>query len=133
MSEIPGELSYTDSHEWVMNDNDGSVKVGITDYAQQSLGDLVFVELPEAGETVNRGDSCAVVESVKAASDIYAPVSGEVTEVNEALIDAPELVNESPYDDGWIMKIRLTDEDELGELMDADTYESLVEEEEDDE
>lgn len=127
MSEIPSELRYSESHEWVSEDDEGLVRVGITDHAQAQLGDLVFVELPEVGSTVGQGDACAVVESVKAASDIYAPVSGEVVEVNETLIDSPETVNTEPYSDGWLFAVRLEDPDEFESLMDHQAYEEHIE------
>jgi len=122
MSNIPAELHYTQSHEWIRDDGDGSVTIGITDHAQEALGDLVFVELPEVGNTFDAGEDAAVVESVKAASDVYSPLSGEVIEANEALADAPETINEHPYEDGWIYKLRLSDPEELKGLMDADAY-----------
>ncbi len=122
MSEIPSDLRYAESHEWVSQEEDGVVKVGITDHAQEQLGDLVFVELPEEGDTFGRGDACAVVESVKAASDIYCPVSGKVVVVNEALADTPELVNNDSYGDGWLFSVRLDDTGEIEDLMDADAY-----------
>jgi len=122
MSDVPNELKYCSTHEWVSSVDDGVVTVGITDHAQDQLGDLVFVELPEIGQAFEAKAECAVVESVKAASDIYCPVSGEVTEVNEALMDSPELVNDDPYGDGWLFKVRLTDEAELDNLLDADGY-----------
>ncbi len=127
MSEVPGDLKYTKSHEWVREEDDGTVVVGITDHAQSALGDLVFVEPPEVGTEVASGDACAVVESVKAASDVYSPVSGEVIEANEALADSPELVNQDPYGDGWIMRIQLSDASELADLMEADGYEATLE------
>jgi glycine cleavage system H protein len=127
MSEIPSELRYSESHEWVSQEEDGVVKVGITDHAQAQLGDLVFVELPEEGATFGQGDACAVVESVKAASDIYCPVSGEIVAVNEALVDAPETVNNDPYNDGWLFSVRLDDADELESLMDAEAYKDHAE------
>ena len=117
MSKIPEDLKYTKEHEWVRDHGDGTVTVGITDHAQDSLGDLVFVELPEAGQKVESGDACAVVESVKAASDIYSPLTGEVTETNQALGDAPETINEDPYGAGWIARIRPSDPGELDGLM----------------
>ncbi len=123
MSEIPSELKYTKSHEWVRDEDDGTVTVGITDHAQELLGDLVFVELPEIGTEMSAEDAVCVVESVKAASDVYMPVSGEVVAVNEDLADAPETINDSPYDDGWLIKIKLSNPDELSDLMDADSYE----------
>ena len=127
MSDVPGDLKYTKSHEWVREEEDGSVLVGITDHAQSALGDLVFVEPPEAGSAVAAGDACAVVESVKAASDVYSPVTGEVTEANDALSDSPELVNQDPYGDGWIMRIQLSDPSELDELLNAESYEATLE------
>lgn len=131
MSDIPKELSYTNTHEWIEHGGDGTVTVGITDYAQSSLGDLVFVELPEAGTKISAGDAVAVIESVKAASDIYAPVDGEIAEINEQLADAPELVNEDPFGEGWLFKLTLDDEDELDGLLDADAYQAIVEDEQD--
>ncbi len=123
MSEIPSELRYTKSHEWVRDEDDGTVTVGITDHAQELLGDLAFVELPEIGTEMSAEDAVCVVESVKAASDVYMPVSGEVVAVNEELADAPETINDSPYDDGWLIKIKLSNPDEISDLMDADSYE----------
>ncbi|MFO7705743.1 MAG: glycine cleavage system protein GcvH [Halopseudomonas sp.] len=122
MSNIPADLRYAASHEWTREEADGTVTIGITDHAQDLLGDVVFVELPEVGRTVSAGEECAVVESVKAASDIYAPVSGEVIAVNEALADGPELVNSEPYEGAWFFKIKPTDSSELDKLMDADAY-----------
>ncbi|MEQ8408866.1 MAG: glycine cleavage system protein GcvH [Gammaproteobacteria bacterium] len=122
MSNIPEDLKYAKSHEWVKVDDDGVATVGISDHAQDALGDIVFVELPEPGATIIAKDEVAVVESVKAASDIYAPVSGEVVAVNESLVDVPETVNSSPYDNGWFFKVKLSDEAELAELLDADAY-----------
>ncbi|MGM0703928.1 MAG: glycine cleavage system protein GcvH [Pseudomonadota bacterium] len=126
MSTIPANLRYNDSHEWVLDNGDGTVTIGITDHAQEALGDVVFVELPEVGRTLAKGDEFGVVESVKAASDLYAPVAGDIVEVNEALEDAPETVNETPYEDGWIMKVRLADASDIDELLDADAYQALV-------
>ena len=122
MSNIPEDFKYAASHEWVRVDEDGVATVGISDHAQDALGDIVFVELPEPGTTVNAKDEVSVVESVKAASDIYSPVSGEIVAVNEDLLDAPETVNSSPYDNGWFYKIKISDEAELEELMDAEAY-----------
>lgn len=122
MSDIPSDLRYTESHEWISQEEEGVVKVGISDHAQDQLGDLVFVELPEEGETFGRGDACAVVESVKAASDIYCPVSGEIVVVNEALADTPEIVNNDPYGDGWLFSVKLDDAGELDDLMGAEAY-----------
>ncbi|QJQ96703.1 MULTISPECIES: glycine cleavage system protein GcvH [Halomonadaceae] len=130
MSSIPSNLRYTDSHEWVLDNGDGTVTLGITDHAQQALGDVVFVELPEVGQSLAGGDEFGVIESVKAASDLYSPVTGDVVEVNKSLEEAPETVNESPYEDGWIVKVRISDSSELDALLDAETYTSLVEAEE---
>ena len=127
MSNTPDNLKYTKSHEWVRNEGDGTVSVGITDHAQELLGDLVFVELPEVGTQLTAGDECAVVESVKAASDVYSPLDGEVTEANEALADSPEAINEAPYDN-WIFRLRLSNPAQLDELLDAEAYAALAEE-----
>ncbi|PMR75027.1 glycine cleavage system protein GcvH [Billgrantia endophytica] len=126
MSSIPANLRYNDSHEWVLDNGDGTVTIGITDHAQEALGDVVFVELPEIGRTLAKGDEFGVIESVKAASDLYAPVAGDVVEVNEALEDAPETVNEAPYEDGWIMKVRIEDAASLETLLDADAYQAIA-------
>ena len=125
MSNIPDDLKYTKSHEWVRDEGDGIVSIGISDHAQELLGDLVFVELPEAGTTLTAGDECAVVESVKAASDVYSPLDGEVMEANETLADAPEAINEAPYDN-WIFKLKLSNPTQLDELLDAEAYTALV-------
>ncbi|SES15597.1 glycine cleavage system H protein [Vreelandella subterranea] len=125
MSNLPANLRYAESHEWVLDHQDGTVTIGITDHAQAALGDVVFVELPDVGTTLTKGDEFGVIESVKAASDLYSPVDGEVIEVNEALEDAPETVNDAPYEGGWIMKVRLSDEN-LEELMDADAYQATL-------
>ena len=127
MSELPQELRYLDTHEWVRNEGEGIATIGITDHAQDSLGDGVFVELPELGRVLSAGEESAVVESVKAASDIYAPVSGEVIAINDALEDEPETVNNSPYGDGWFYKVRMSDPSELDSLMDADGYREVAE------
>ena len=127
MSKIPSELRYTKSHEWIRSMDDGHLEVGITDHAQEMLGDMVFVELPEVGSTVGIGDDCAVIESVKAASDIYAPVGGEIVEVNSLLEDKPELVNADAYGDGWLFRVKNDDEGELGEHLDAEAYQELIE------
>jgi len=127
MSEIPSDLRYSESHEWVSQEEDGLVKVGITDHAQEQLGDLVFVELPEEGASFSQGDACAVVESVKAASDIYCPVSGEIVAVNELLADTPETVNTDPYNDGWLFTVKIDDADELDGLMDSEAYAEHIE------
>jgi glycine cleavage system H protein len=128
MSKVPAELKYSKSHEWVQDNGDGTVTVGITDHAQEALGDLVFVELPEIGRNVALEEACAVVESVKAASDIYSPLSGEVTEVNADLVDAPEAINEDPYGAGWIFRLRLANAGEITGLLDADAYTQIAEE-----
>lgn len=122
MSELPSNLKYTASHEWVLDNGDGTVTVGITDHAQTLLGDVVYVELPEMGSRVERGKEFAVVESVKAASDLYAPVSGEVVAVNEVLEGAPETVNNAPYSEGWVVKVRVSDSAEPASLLDAQGY-----------
>ncbi|VAW64026.1 Glycine cleavage system H protein [hydrothermal vent metagenome] len=124
MSEVPSDLHYTSSHEWVRLEEDGTVTVGITDHAQEALGDLVFVEPPEIGSELAQGEACCVIESVKAASDIYMPISGEIIDTNNALVDEPEIINSSAYGDGWIFKIKPVDEDDVGQLMDPSTYES---------
>lgn len=129
MSNVPVDLKYTKSHEWVRRETDGTVTVGITDHAQDLLGDMVFVELPEIGRTVKAGQECAVVESVKAASDVYSPVTGEIVAMNEALSDSPELVNKDPYGEGWMMRIRPADAADVDALQDADTYQAQIESE----
>ena len=129
MSNIPADLMFTSSHEWVKDEGDDTVTIGITDHAQELLGDLVFVELPEIGDVIETGGEAGVVESVKAASDIYSPVSGEVIEINEDLVDSPELVNEQPYDNGWIYKMKLNDASEIEALLDAEAYSDVVESE----
>jgi len=129
MSQVPSELKYTKEHEWVRDHGDGTVTVGITDHAQHALGDLVFVELPEPGQLVAAAEACAVVESVKAASDIYSPLSGSVTEVNGRLADAPELINEDPYGAGWIFRMKVSDPGTLARLLDAEAYRTLLEDE----
>ena len=131
MSKLPENLKYVKSHEWVRDEGDGVVAIGITDHAQELLGDLVFVELPEVGADLERDADCAVVESVKAASDVYSPLAGEVIEVNEQLVDSPEIINDDPYEAGWIYKLRLADSDELQDLMDAAGYAEYLEADED--
>jgi len=126
MSEIPSELKYTKSHEWVRSEDDGTVTIGITDHAQELLGDLVFVELPEVGSEMSAEDAVCVVESVKAASDVYMPISGEIVEVNGSLADTPETINDSPYDDGWLIRVQPSNPDELEDLMDADSYDAEI-------
>jgi glycine cleavage system H protein len=128
MSEVRGELKYLTSHEWARVEDDGTVTVGISDHAQASLGDVVYVETPEVGSDVSAGDQAGVVESVKAASDIYSPVSGVVIAVNEQLEDEPETVNHSPYDDGWFFKVKPSDLAELEDALDADGYTAAIEE-----
>ncbi len=127
MSELPGDLEYTDEHEWLRREDDGSVTVGITDHAQAALGDLVYVELPEVDQDLETGGEMAVVESVKAASDVYAPVAGTVLAVNEELADDPEKINADPYGDGWIVKIRPESLDDA-KLMTPDEYQALLDE-----
>jgi glycine cleavage system H protein len=127
MSNIPSHLKYTESHEWVDAVEDGTARIGITDHAQEALGDLVYVELPAVGDEIGQGDPSAVVESVKAASDIYAPVSGTVIAVNEELDDNPAIINTDPYDDGWLFQLKLSDSSELDGLKDAETYAGLLE------
>jgi glycine cleavage system H protein len=129
-NDVPTELRYTKSHEWVRLEDDGTATVGITDHAQELLGDLVFVELPEVGAQVGAGAECAVVESVKAASDVYSPVTGEVIEVNELLAESPETINGDAYEEGWIFRVRLADPAEVEALMDADAYAEHAESEE---
>ena len=129
MSEIPGDLKFNKSHEWARVEDDGLVRVGISDHAQAQLGDLVYVELPEIGASVVAGNAAAVVESVKAASDIYSPVSGEVVEVNELLSDKPETINEDAFGEGWIFAVRPSARAELETLLDAAAYEELIEHE----
>jgi glycine cleavage system H protein len=129
MSSTPSELKYASSHEWARLEEDGSVTVGISDHAQEALGDVVFVELPEVGATLAAGDEAGVVESVKAASDIYAPVGGEVLAINEQLEDEPETVNSDPYNDGWFYRLQPGDTGELEKLLNADDYAAHCEEE----
>jgi len=122
MSETPSDLRYTSSHEWLRQEEDGTVTVGITHHAQELLGDLVFVELPEVDSQLSEGEACCVIESVKAASDVYMPINGEIVDTNQQLVDEPEMINASAYDDGWIFKIQPDDEDDLGQLMDSASY-----------
>ncbi len=130
MSNVPAELRYTKSHEWIREEENGVVTIGITEHAQEALGDMVFVELPDEGTQVDAGSECAVVESVKAASDIYSPVSGEVVAANEALADAPETVNSDAFGEGWLFKVKLSDSSALEDLLDADAYSEIIESEE---
>ena len=129
MSEIPGDLKYVKSHEWVRQESDGTVTIGITAHAQELLGDMVFIELPEVGRTLDVEEDCAVVESVKAASDVYAPLAGEVTAVNETLEASPETLNQAPYGDGWLFRLQPADAGAIDAMMDADAYAALVAEE----
>lgn len=126
MSNIPVELKYAKTHEWARINDDGSVTVGISDSAQDQLGDMVFIEVPEVGASVTAEEACAVVESVKAASDVYAPIGGEIVEVNEDLADSPETVNNDAYGEGWIFRIEPSEADEMGALMDADGYSDFL-------
>ena len=124
MSQSPAELRYVSSHEWVRVEDDGTATVGITNHAQEALGDVVFVELPEVGAQLGAGDEAGVVESVKAASDIYAPIGGEIIAINENLEDNPEVINEDPYGDGWFFKMRLDDATSVDDLLTADQYDA---------
>lgn len=126
---IPSNYRFAPSHEWVLDNGDGTVTMGVSDHAQELLGDVVFVELPEVGREVEAGEEFSLVESVKAASDIYSPVSGEIVAINEALEDEPETVNSEPFDGGWIVKIKLADAAELDKLLDADAYAATIAEE----
>jgi glycine cleavage system H protein len=128
MSDLPGDLLYTKDHEWLRREDDGSVTIGITDHAQSALGDLVYVELPEVGQDVDDGGDMAVVESVKAASDVYAPISGSIAAVNDALADDPEKINSDPYGDGWIVRMQPADGIDEGDLMSPDDYQQFVDE-----
>lgn len=127
MSNVPTELKYATSHEWVRAEGNGIYSVGITEHAQELLGDMVFVDLPEVGREVSAGEECAVAESVKAASDIYAPISGEIVAVNAELESSPELVNSEPYAAGWLFQIKASDEADLDSLLDADGYQATLE------
>lgn len=131
MKEIPGDLLFLKSHEWARVEDNGTVTVGISDHAQGLLGDLVYVELPSVGDTAQAGTAAAVVESVKAASDVYSPISGEIVAVNDSLADKPETINEDAYGDGWIFVVKLDSREELEELLDPDAYAELIENEED--
>ena len=126
MSEIPAELKYTKEHEWLREQDDGTIEVGITDHAQVSLGDLVFVELPEDDTVVDTGDAGAVVESVKAASDVYIPLSGTIVATNQALVESPELINTDPYGEGWLFRIRPDTPAQLDDLLGSEDYERFV-------
>ena len=129
MSNVPAKLKYTKSHEWIERLDDGTLRVGITDHAQDLLGDMVYVEVPEVGRQVKAGEECAVVESVKAASDVYSPVSGEIVEVNDSLDDHPDTVNKDPYGQGWIFRLNPSNADEWKNLLDADAYTGVAAEE----
>lgn len=129
MSDLPADLRYAESHEWVRLNDDGTVTIGITDHAQEQLGELVFVECPDVGATCTAGENCAVVESVKAASDIYAPLSGEVVAVNESLEDAPERVNEDAYGEGWLFSLQPDDATALDEMLNSEAYSQLIDSE----
>ena len=129
MSNIPSELKYASTHEWVRNEGDGTVTVGISEHAQELLGDMVFVELPDLGDEISAGDDVAVAESVKAASDVYAPITGEVVGINEELEESPELVNSDPYGDGWLFKVKAEDPAEVEALLTAEDYEGSIEDE----
>ena len=126
--EFPEDLKYTKEHEWARLEN-GVVVIGVTDYAQENLGEVVYVELPEEGAKVSRAEAFGVIESTKAVSDLYAPVSGTVVEVNDTLLDSPELINEDPYEDGWMIRIEMSDPREMAELLDASAYATFIKEE----
>ena len=128
MSSVPNELKFTESHEWVLIEDDIAT-VGITDYAQTLLGELVYVELPDVGDVISQDEDCAVVESVKAASDVYSPLLGEIVEINEQLADEPDLVNTAPYTDGWLFKIQFDKPEQINDLLTAEQYQKLVAEE----
>jgi len=130
MTELPGDLLYTSEHEWLRREDDGSVSVGVTDHAQSALGDLVYVELPEVGQEVEEGGDMAVVESVKAASDVYAPIAGTVTAVNEELADNPETINSDPYGEGWIVRLQPAGDFDEDALLSPDAYQALLDDEE---
>jgi len=130
MTDLPGDLLYTKEHEWLRREDDGSVTIGVTDHAQAALGDFVYVELPETGQEVDSGGDMAVVESVKAASDVYAPIDGTVIAVNESLADDPEKINADPYEDGWIVKLQPSGDIDEGAFLTPDAYQSLLDEEE---
>lgn len=129
MSNVPGQLRYSKSHEWIKHDEGNTFIVGISDHAQALLGDLVYVELPEVGRELNIGEECCVVESVKAASDVYSPVSGIIVEINESLLDNPEKINQEPYDNGWLFKLEVADTDEIDNLLSSNEYAEMITEE----
>ena len=124
--EIPDDCRYLETHEWARRADGGTARIGITDFAQDELGDIVFVELPSVGDSISRGDAFGVIESIKAVSDLYAPLSGEVLAINDELFDAPELVNEDPFGDGWMLEIEVSDESEFEELLSAAAYEEQI-------
>ena len=126
MSHVPADLKYTKSHEWVRSLSDGSVEIGITDHAQHALGDMVFVEVPEAGRAVKADEPCAVVESVKAASEVYAPISGQVVETNQSIVTDPAIVNSDPMGNGWFFKLKIADRSEIDSLIDENAYKTLL-------
>lgn len=128
MSNIPSELRYTNTHEWVRAEGNGVFTIGITEHAQELLGDMVFLDLPDVSDAVTTGDDCAVAESVKAASDVYSPISGEVVEINEELEDSPELVNSDAFGDGWLFKVKAEDPDEVEGLLNAEAYADVISE-----
>lgn len=130
MSELPKDIFFSETHEWVRRDTETEYLVGITDHAQELLGDIVFVELPEEGDDVSQGDECCVVESVKTAADVYAPLTGKITEVNETITDAPAMVNKDPYADGWLYRLEIKDPEELKSLMNSEEYAEKISEEE---
>jgi glycine cleavage system H protein len=130
MTDLPGDLLYTKDHEWLRREDDGTVSIGVTDHAQSALGDLVYVELPEVGQDVTDGGDMAVVESVKAASDVYSPIDGTVAAVNEALADDPETINSDPYGEGWIVKVMPSGDIDESALLTPDAYQALLDEEE---
>ncbi|MEJ2645031.1 MAG: glycine cleavage system protein GcvH [Gammaproteobacteria bacterium] len=129
MSDLPADLKYTKTHEWLRAESDGSITVGITEHAQDQLGDMVYVELPDTGRSVSVDEACAVVESVKAASDVYAPIAGEIVAVNEELADSPEKVNQSPYGDGWLLRIKPESANALDSMLDAAAYQAVLDSE----
>jgi len=129
MSNIPAELKYSKDHEWVRKETDGTYTIGITEHAQELLGDMVYIELPDSGDALVAGEEAGVAESVKAASDVFSPLTGEVIAVNEDLADSPEMVNSNPYDDGWMFRIKISEDSELSELLSADDYAEFVENE----
>lgn len=129
MSDLPSDLKYTKTHEWLRAEADGSITVGITEHAQDQLGDMVYVELPDTGRTVAVDEACAVVESVKAASDVYAPIAGEIVAVNEDLADSPEKVNQSPYGEGWLLRIKPASANALDPMLDAAGYQAVLDSE----